>query len=203
MDCKEIQPVHPQRDQSWVFMGRTDAEPQAPILWPPHAKRQLTGRDVNTGKDWRQEEEGMREDEVVGWHHQCNGHEFEQALGDGEGQGSLACFCSWGNKESDVTETEQQQQQQILLWLKKNEYYKNELCIVWGNIVPISNDVYTILWWINMSYEYQFSSVAQSCPTLCDPMNRSTSGLPVHHQLPEFTQTIPISYSTTYQTKSV
>ena len=91
LDCKEIQPAHPNGNQSWVFIGRTDAEAEAPILWPPDAKSQLTGKDPDAGKDRRQEEMGMTEDEMVGWYHRLNGHEFEQTLGDGEGQGNLAC----------------------------------------------------------------------------------------------------------------
>ena len=103
LDCKEIKPVHP-KDQSWIFIGRTDAEVEAPILWPPDAKSWITGKDPDAGKDWRQEERGMTEDEMVGWHHQLNRREFEQTLGDGEGQGSLACCSLWGHKESDTTE---------------------------------------------------------------------------------------------------
>ena len=91
--CKKIQPVHPKGDQSWVFIGRTDAEAEALILWPPDVKSWLTGKDPDAGKDWRREEKGMTEDEMVGWHHWLNGREFEQTPGDSEGQGGLAC-CS-------------------------------------------------------------------------------------------------------------
>ena len=77
LDCKEIQPVHPKGDQSWVFIGMTDAEAETPIFWPPHAKIWLIGRDPDTGRDWEQEEKGMIEDEMAGWHHQLDGHEFE------------------------------------------------------------------------------------------------------------------------------
>ena len=104
LDCKEIQPVHPKGDQSWVFTGRTDAEVETPILWPPHAKSWLIGKDPDAGKDWRQEEKGMTEEEMVGWHHWPEGHKFEQAPGVGDGQGSLACCSSWGRKEMDITE---------------------------------------------------------------------------------------------------
>ena len=90
LDCKEIQPVHPKGDQSWIFTGRTDAEAEAPILWPPDAKDWLIRKDPDYGKDWRQEEKGTTEDEMVGWHHWLNGHEFEQAPGVGDGQGILA-----------------------------------------------------------------------------------------------------------------
>ena len=103
LDCREIQPVHPKGDQSWVFIGRTDAEAEAPIFWPPDAKSRLIGKDPDAGKDWGQEEKGATEDEMIGWHHRFNGHEFEQTLGDSEGQGSLAYCSPWGYKESDVT----------------------------------------------------------------------------------------------------
>ena len=102
LDCKEIQPVYPKRNQSWLFMGRTEAE--APILWPPDAKSWLIKKDPDAGKDWRQKEKGTTEDEMIGWHHQPNGHEFEQALGDGKGQGSLVCCNPRVHKESDSTE---------------------------------------------------------------------------------------------------
>ena len=102
--CKEIIPVNPKGDQSLVFTGRTDAEAETPILWPPDGKNWLTGRDPDAGKDWRHEDQGMTEDEMVEWHHQLNGHEFEQALGIGNGQGSLACCSLWSHKESDTTE---------------------------------------------------------------------------------------------------
>ena len=104
LDCKEIKPVNPKGNQSWIFTGRTDAEAESPILWPPDAKSWLLGKDPDAGKDWRWEEKGMTEDEMVGWHHQLDGHEFEQVSGVGNGQGSLACCSSWGHKESDTTE---------------------------------------------------------------------------------------------------
>ena len=109
LDCKEIQPVHPKGNQSWIFNGRTDAEAETPIFWPPDAKSWLIWKDPDVGKGWRQEEKEMTEDEVVGWHHWLNGHEFEQALRDGERQRSLACCCPWSFKESDMTD-----------WLKDN-----------------------------------------------------------------------------------
>ena len=104
LDSKEIKPVHPQWNQPWILIGRTIAEAEAPILWPPDAKNLLIGKDSGAGKDWRQEEKGMTEDEMVGWHHQLNVHEFDQTPGDGEGQGSLACCSPWDHKESDMTE---------------------------------------------------------------------------------------------------
>ena len=104
LDCKEIKPVHPKGNQSWIFIGRTDAKTEAPILWPPDVKNWLIEKDPNAGQDWRQEEKGTIEDKMVGRYHRLDGHEFEQALGVGSGQGSLACCSPWGHKESDVTE---------------------------------------------------------------------------------------------------
>ena len=104
LDCKGIQPVQPKGDQSWVFIGRTDVEAESPILWPPDVKSWLTGKDPDTGKDWRQEEKGMTEDEMVGWHHRLNGHGFGWTPGVGDGQGGLVCCGSQGHKESDMTE---------------------------------------------------------------------------------------------------
>ena len=104
LDCKETEPVNCKGNQPWICIRRTDAKADAPILWPPDAKSWLIGKDPDPGKDWRQEEKGMTEDEMVGGHHQLNGHEFEQALRDGEGQGSLTCCSPWGRKELDTTE---------------------------------------------------------------------------------------------------
>ena len=102
LDCKEIQPVHPKGDQSSIFIGKTDAEAEAPILWPPDVKSWLIGKDPEFGKDWRRQEKGMTEDEMVGWHHRLNG--YEQAPGVDGGQGSLVCCSPWGCKELDTTE---------------------------------------------------------------------------------------------------
>ena len=104
LDCKEIQPLHPKGDQSWVFIGRTDVEAEIPILWPPDAKSWLIGKDSDPGRDWGQEEKGMTEDEMAGWHHRLDGCEFEWTPGVGDGQGGLACCDSRGCKESDMTE---------------------------------------------------------------------------------------------------
>ena len=97
--CKEIKPVNPKGNKSWIFIGRTDAEAEIPILWPSDVKNWLLGKDSDVGKDWRQEEKGTTEDEMVGWHHQLDAYEFEQVLGVGDGQGSLACSSPWGCKE--------------------------------------------------------------------------------------------------------
>ena len=106
LDCKKIQAVNPKGYQSWIFIGRTDAEAETPILWSPYMKNWLLGKDPDTGKDWRREEKGTTEDEMVGWHHWFGGHEFDEAPGAGDGQGSLACCspCSLTHQESDTTE---------------------------------------------------------------------------------------------------
>ena len=99
LDCKEIQPVHSKGDQPWDFFGRNDAKAETPVLWAPHAKCWLIGKESDAGRDWGQEERGMTEDEMAGWH-----HGLEWTPGDGDGQGGLACCDSWGRKESDMTE---------------------------------------------------------------------------------------------------
>ena len=100
----KIKPVNPKGNQSWISIRRTDAEAETPILWPSNTKKWLIGKDSDAGKDWRQEEKGTTEVEIVGWHHWLDGHEFEQAPGVGDEQGSLVCFSPWGHKESDTTE---------------------------------------------------------------------------------------------------
>ena len=122
LDCKEIQPVHPKGDQSWVFIGRTDAEAETPILWPPDVKSWLIWKDPDAGKDWGQAEKGTAEDEMIGWHHQLNGHGFGWTPGVGDGQGALACCGSWGCKGSDMTEQ--------LNWTELNNYN-----YVWASLV--------------------------------------------------------------------
>ena len=104
LDCKEIQPVSSKGDQSGVFIGRTDAKAETPILWPPHVKSWLIGKDPDAGRDWGQEEKGTTEDVMAGWHHQLDGCEFEWSPGVGDEQGGLVCCSSWGHKESDMTE---------------------------------------------------------------------------------------------------
>ena len=121
LDCKEIQPVHPQGNQSWILIGRTDAEAETPILWPPNAKNGLTGKDPEAGKDWRQEEKVTAEDEMVGWHHWLNRHEFEQALEVGDGQGSLvwSMWLQWAGQDwaSELNWTVSVCTEQLLLCL--------------------------------------------------------------------------------------
>ena len=123
LDCKEIKPVNPKGNQSWIFIRWTDAEAEISIIWPPDVKNWLFGKEPDTGEDWRQEEKGMTEAEMVGWHHRLDGHEFEQVPGVGDGQGSLACCSPWGHKELDTTEQ--------LNWIEQDKCvlfsYKSEL----------------------------------------------------------------------------
>ena len=123
LDCKEIKLVNPNGNQPWIFIGRTDAKAEASVLWPPDAKSWLIRKDCDAGKDWRQEK-GTTEDEMVREHHWLNGHEFKQAPGDGEGQGSLPCCSPWGRKESDATE-----------WLNTttNKILPIEICLMFCN----------------------------------------------------------------------
>ena len=116
LDYKEIQPVHPKGNQSWIFIGRADAEAEISILWPPDGKNRTIGKDPDAGKDWRQEK-GSAEYEMVGWHHQLDGHEFEQGMGVGNGQGGLVCYDSWGCKESDTTEWLNWTELKVINWL--------------------------------------------------------------------------------------
>ena len=137
LDSKEIKPVNPKGNQPWLFIGRTNAEAEAPILWPPDVKSQLTGKDFDTGKDWGQEEKGAIEDEIIGWHYRINEHEFEQILGDSEGQGSLAVLQFMGSlRVGHNLVTEQQQQ---VKGSKENEriWYLQILKYLWF-CIPLS-----------------------------------------------------------------
>ena len=127
LDCKEIQPVHSEWDQPWDFFGKNDAKAESPVLWPPHAKSWLTGKDPDAGKDWRREKKGMTENEMVGWHHWLNGCESEWTPGDGDEQGGLACCDSWGRKESDTTER--------LNWIKTDRIGCYNACVVASFVV--------------------------------------------------------------------
>ena len=130
LECKEVKPVNSKGNQLWIFIGRTDAEAEAPILWPPDSKSWLTGKDSGAGQDWGQEEKRAVGDEMVGWHHWFNGHEFEQALGDSEGQGSLACCSPWRCQESDITE-------QLNNNNRVEQHY--QCCDIKSTLSPISN----------------------------------------------------------------
>ena len=123
LDCQEIKPVHPKGNQSWIFIGRTDAEAEPSILWPPDAKNWLIWKDPNARKDWRQEEKGMAENEMVGWHQWLSGHDFVQALGVSKGQGILAC---WGHKELDTTEW----LNWPYVWFQLFKYNFNNICLI-------------------------------------------------------------------------
>ena len=104
LGLKEIQPVHPKGNQSWIFIGKTDAEAETPILWPVDEKSWLIWEDPDAGKDWRWEEKGMTEDEIVGWHHWLKGHEFEYTPGVGDGQGSLVCYSPWDHSQTQLSD---------------------------------------------------------------------------------------------------
>ena len=125
LDCKEIQPVHSKGNQPWIFIGKTNVEAETPILWPPHAKSWLIGKDPDAGRDWGQEEKGMTEDEMAGWHHWLDAHEFGWTLGLGDGQGVLACCNSWGHKESGTTERLNWTEWERLNWININLFLKN------------------------------------------------------------------------------
>ena len=130
LECKEIKPVNSKGNQFWIFIGRIDAEAETPIVKPPDAMNQLTGKDPDAGKDWRQEEKGTTEDDMVVWHHQLNGHEFEQAPGVDDGQGSLACCSSWGHKEMTMTER--------LNW---NELQASQVALMVKNLPANARDI--------------------------------------------------------------
>ena len=140
LDCKEIQPVHPRGNQSWVFIVRTDVEAETPIFWPPDEKSWLIWKDPDVGKDWRLEEKGTTEDEMIGRHHRLNGHVFGWTLGAGDGQGGLACSSSWGRKKSDRTEWLNWTETQLF-----NCFYLNILMYeVWWNVHLQFLNVFTL-----------------------------------------------------------
>ena len=168
LECKEIQPVNPKGNQSWIFIGRTDTNAEVSIVWPPEAKCQLIRKDPDAGKDWMQEEKGMTEDEMVGWHHQLNGHEFEWAPGSGEGQGSWVHCRPCGSKESDTTE-----------WLKNNKTLGSL------QVGPcLFCDYYCMHLLFCLEHKYLFTvcvrSTIQSCPALWNPMNCILPGSSVY-----------------------
>ena len=135
LDCKEVQPVNPKVNQFWIFIGRNDADVETPVLGPPNEKNWLTEKDSDAGKDSRQEEKGTTEDEMFRWPHCLDGHGFEQALGIGDGQGSLACCSSWCHKESDMSEW--------LKWSPPNYFTNNSFQQgdVWDNDIYTQQDL--------------------------------------------------------------
>ena len=144
LDCKKIKPVNPKGNQPWIFIWGTNAEAEAPILWPPDVKSWFTGKGSDAGKDGRQEEKWRAEDKMVGWHHWCNGHEFGQATGGGEGEGSLVCCSPWSHKESDVTE-----------WLNNN----NLQCCVGFRCIAV---------WFRYIYIYIFPGGSNGKESACN-----------------------------------
>ena len=128
LDSKEIKPVNPKGNQSWIFIGRTDAEAEAQILWLLDVKNWLIRKDPDAGKDWRRDEKGTTEDEIVGWHHQLDGHEFEQTPGDSEGQESLACCSPWGHKDKATGHDWATEQQPLS--------FRTPSCLLWSSSVP-------------------------------------------------------------------
>ena len=125
-DCKEIKPVNHKGNQPWIFFER-NAEVEAPILWPSNAKNQFIGKDPDAGKDWRQEEKGITEDEMVGWHHQLKGREFVQTPGDGEGQGNMACCSPWSHEELNTTEQLNNNNKNMLFRTEKVENHSFQI----------------------------------------------------------------------------
>ena len=137
LDSEGIKPINPKGNQPWIFIGRTDAEAEAPILWPPDTKSWLTGKDPDAGINWGQEEQVMTEDEMVGWHHWLNGYEFEHTPGDGEGQGSLACCIPWSHRESYMTENWTTKSQKLPRWVSGPEPASLLLVQCFSDYTPI------------------------------------------------------------------
>ena len=167
LDCKKIQPVHPKGNQSWILIGKTDAQAETAIHWPPDAKNLLIGKDPDAGKDWGQEK-GMAEDEMVGWHHRLHGHEFEQAPGVNDSQGSLACCNPWGHKELDTTES--------LNWTENRQEWQIAFSFLAQRIYCLQ-DLLLRVWASEWKKE---SEVIQSCPTLCNPTDCNLPGSSDH-----------------------
>ena len=171
LDCKEIKPGNPKWNQPWIFTGRTEAE--APILWPPDAKNWFIGKDPDAGKDWKQEEKAVTGDEMAGWHHRLNGHDFESTLGDSEGQGSLTCYSPWGRKS--------------WTWLSNWTLFSVNGLIKLGRR---SCSIWQTLHMSNPSTNNETAPCARMCslaqlgPTLCDPMDCSPPGHSVHGIFP-------------------
>ena len=182
LDCKEIKPVNPKGNQSWIFIGRTHAEAETPILWSLDAKNWLTGEDPDAWKDWRWEEKGTTEDEMVGWHPRLNGHEFEQAVGVGDGQGGLACCSPWGCKESDTTEWTE------LDWNLQNmiRNFKNfkPLLIIIANILGWPRSSFGFFFKMLQNTQMNFSPTQYIEFTLCFRIELLTTSFLFSQKLP-------------------
>ena len=138
LDCKEVQPVHPKGEQSWVFIGRNDADAETPVLWPPQAKSWLIGKDSDAGRDWGQKEKGITEDAMAGWHHWLDGRESEWTPGVGDGQGGLVCCNSWGRRESNMTEQ--------MNWTELNWSIQAEAMMInWSNYETVTSKIAYLL----------------------------------------------------------
>jgi len=173
LDCKEIQPVHPKGDQSWVFIGRADAEAETPILWPPDAKGWLIWKDADAGRDRGQEEKGTTEDEMVGWHHWLVGRESEWSPGVGDGQGGLACCDSWCRKESDTTEW--------LNWTELMRCHSFKDCalhrfLLFQSHFSISTlRMFTVAPWGPRATDNHLNAALSICRNLTNPMGASSA----------------------------
>ena len=174
----EIKPVNPKGNKPWIFIGRTDPEAEAPILWLPDVKSQLLGKDPDAGKDWRQEEKGATEDEMVGWHHQLNEHDlskFQEIVKDRE---------AWRAAVHGVVTS----QTRLVNWTELILGINREIGTLQRKSVGNSLNLNLLLWnawYLNL---HCTCSVAKPCPTFCDPMDCSTPSSPVLHYLPEFVQ---------------
>ena len=160
LDCKEIQTVNPKGNQPWIFIRRTDAEAEAPILWSPAMKSRLIRKDLDAGKDWRQKEKGVAEDEMVGWHHWISGHKFEQTPGNSEGQGSLACCSPWGCRVRKDWVTEQQPPIPLLP-THGPPCVSGSLCLFYAPQIS-GITVFVLLWWGHFT-EYNVLKVLSCC----------------------------------------
>ena len=165
LDCKEVQPVHPKGNQFWIFIGKTDAEAETPILWPPAVKSWFIWKDPDGGKDWGQEEKGTTEDEMVGWYQRLNGHGFGWTPGVGDGQGGLACCGSWGRKESDMTERLNWNETSLYNLSIQCLFLEYHLCVFWTLSMLLATSL-NCLWYILgkcCNYVFQFNNSLFTC----------------------------------------
>ena len=189
LDCKEIKPVSPKGDQSWIFIVGTDVGAETSILRPPDVKSWLIGKDPDAGKDWGQEEKGTTEDEMVRWHHWLNGHGFGWTLGVGDGQGGLACCGSWGHKESDTTE---QQQQRIYSYIcssyngeRRQERESGSIIKMGSPTIPLTTILLLLLlllllrWIAILGWALTNVAVVKLLPTFYDALITTTQAISV------------------------